>query len=298
MKNNCVLLILAAGLSTRYGSLKQLDSISKYGETLIDYAIYDVINSGFKKVIFVIREEFFESFKYVIELRWKNKIELEYVFQSMQVEYNGKIVSREKPWGTAHALLAAKKNINEPFCVINGDDFYGRESFKKIYEFLNKKISSTLYCLIGYKLENTLSKYGFVSRGLCSIDYSSMLLKKVDEKKKIYKKGNKIFCHKNQFEIELDSQIIVSMNFWGLHPDIFKIADIMFSDFLVKNIKDETSEFFLPDLVTYGINQGIYQVQVIPTSNRWFGITYKKDKQEVFDKINQLIEKKFYPEIL
>lgn len=296
--NGPVLLILAAGLSSRYGSLKQLDCIREHGEILINYAIYDVISLGFKKVIFVIREEFFESFKYMMELKWKHKIQLEYVFQSMYVEYNGKVFYRKLPWGTGHALLSAKKYINEPFCVINCDDFYGRESFKKMYEFLQTKISSSLYCLIGYKLENTLSKNGSVSRGLCNIDESSMLLKKVEEKKKIYKKGNKIFFINNKLEVELDANMMVSMNFWGFHPNIFKIADLMFSDFLSKNIKNLNKEFFLPDLVTYGINIGLYQIQVIPTSNKWFGITYKKDKTEVINKINQLIQDKSYPDIL
>lgn len=296
--SNPILLILAAGLSTRYGSLKQFDIIRKNGEILIDYAIYDIIYCGFKKVVFVIREEFLEHFKCRIESKWKNKIQLEYVFQSMKVEYKKKIILREKPWGTGHALLSAKQSINEPFCVINADDFYGRESFQKMYHFLNRKISPTLYCLIGYKLKNTLSKNGLVSRGLCSLDYRSMLLKKVDEKKKIYQKGNKIFSKENEFEIELDGKIMVSMNFWGFHPNIFKIGDIMFLDFLDKNFKNPKSEFFLPDLATYGINKGINQIEVIPTSNEWIGFTYKKDKQEAVFKINKLIDKKIYPENL
>lgn len=294
--SNPILLILAAGLSSRYGSLKQFDAIRKCGETLIDYAIYDIIKSGFKKVIFVIREEYFEKFKYIIELRWKNKIQLEYVFQSMKIEYNKKIILREKPWGTGHALLSAKKIIDEPFCVINADDFYGRASFEKMYNFLQKKISPTLYSLIGYKLKNTLSKNGSVSRGLCTLYHRSMLLKKVNEKKKIYKKGNKIFYKENECDIELNGKIIVSMNFWGFHPNIFKIADILFLKFLDKNFKNLISEFFLPDLVTYGINKGIYQVKVIPTSNKWIGVTYKKDKEEVIVKINKLIKNKIYPE--
>lgn len=298
MTNKPTLLVLAAGISSRYGSLKQLDSFGRNGETMMDYSIYDAIWSGFGKVVFVIREEFFESFKDTIEMRWKNKIQIEYAFQSIQISHEGRIVTRQKPWGTGHALLSAQTFINEPFCVVNSDDFYGRESFKKMCEFLSQKITPNLYSMVGFELKNTLSENGSVSRGVCSLDSHSML-KKVEEKTKIYRKENTIISEEETSEIvELNGKTFVSMNFWGLHPNIFQKAEIMFSDFISKNFENSKSEFFLPDLVTHGIKNKTGQVQIIPTSTKWFGVTYKEDKQEVITKIHQLIKQKKYPEKL
>lgn len=296
--NKHTLLILAAGISSRYGTLKQLDPIGKNGETIMDYSIYDAIQSGFKKIVFVIRKDFFKSFQSLVEKRWKEKIELAYAFQSIKINYNGKIINREKPWGTGHAVLSAQKLINEPFCVINADDFYGRDCFKKMHNFLTNKISQNLYCMIAFKLYNTLSEYGSVSRGICIFNSKSSMFEKVEEKEKIYKKGEKIFSKKNNLEIELDGKKLVSMNFWGLHPDIFQIGKIIFLDFLSKNFKNSNSEFFLPDLITHKITNKKAMIEVIPTSTKWFGITYKKDKQKVTSEIELLVKKKIYPKKL
>lgn len=293
--NKYTLIILAAGLATRYGSLKQLDPIGKYGETIMDYSIYDAIQSGFKKIVFIIRDDFFKSFKNRIEKRWKGKIELQYAIQSMTIKYNKKIIIRDKPWGTGHALLSAKNFINEPFCVINADDFYGRESFHKMYEFLNKNIKNNFYAMIGFELYNTLSKNGSVSRGICKLNHNKSMFKGIEEKKKIFIKSNKIISKENELEIELDKKTLVSMNFWGLNPNIFSVAEIMFAEFLDKNFKNPKSEFLLPDLLTHEINNQNRNLCVIKTSSKWFGITYKKDKKDAINQLNKLIKKKLYP---
>jgi len=291
------LLILAAGMASRYGSLKQLDGVGLNNETIMDYSIHDAIQSGFGKIVFVIREEFHESFKNAIEPKWKDKIVLEYAFQSMQISYNGSIIQREKPWGTGHAVLSAKNNINEPFCVINADDFYGRESFQKMAEFLTTKVSINHFAMVGFKLKNTLSENGYVSRGVCSVD-SNNNLNKVEEKLKIYNTTTGIVSEENEVLIPLAEDVLVSMNFWGLHPSIFQTAQIMFNDFVVENHENLKSEFFLPNLATQGITLKTGTVEVIPTNTKWFGVTYKEDKQDVIERIKALILAGEYPEKL
>src|ERR1700730_1990056 len=225
------LLILAAGMASRYGSMKQVQGFGPSGETIMDYSIYDAIKAGFKKVVFIIREEFAADFKAIFEPRLKGKIATDYVYQELTSFMNGKPVpaDRAKPWGTAHAVLCAKEKIREPFAVINADDFYGRDAFEKAYKFLRTEVRPDLYAIIGYELAKTLSEHGTVSRGVCKVDANGFLVS-IAERTKIYREGKKIVYEENEEKHEVPSDSKVSMNFWCFHQSVFGLIENWFHD--------------------------------------------------------------------
>jgi len=297
------LLILAAGMASRYGSMKQIDAFGPNGETIIDYSIYDAIKAGFGKVSFIIREEFADSFRAIFEPKLQGKIETDYVFQGTDLRKYGidKEVERAKPWGTAHAVLEAHAQINEPFCVINADDFYGYEAFDKMAKFLTTEVSDNQFSLMGYQIDKTLSDYGTVSRGVCEVDGNGNMTE-INERTKVYFKEvdgqKKVFYEEDGKETEISSNTRVSMNFWGFTPRVFEESRAMFADFVEANQHNPKSEFFIPLVADQLIKSGKATFKVIPTSEVWFGVTYKEDKPIVQKNISKLIAKGVYPEKL
>jgi UTP-glucose-1-phosphate uridylyltransferase len=293
------LLILAAGMGSRYGGIKQMDSFGPSGETIIDYSIYDAIRSGFGKVVFIIRKDFAQDFKNLFEPKLKGKIQTEYVMQELDsfTEDYQPLEPRTKPWGTAHAVLCAKDVINEPFAVINADDFYGRDAFEKAAAFLTTEVSPKKYCIIGYQLSKTLSENGTVSRGVCDVDALGNLVS-IAERTKIFPEGNKIYYIENQLQVPLPADTPVSMNFWGFDPNVFSFIQKLFIKFLKENVQNSKAEFFIPIIGDAFINEDKGEIKVIPTSSQWFGVTYKEDAPAVREDIHALIEKGEYPESL
>lgn len=293
------LLILAAGMASRYGSMKQIDGFGPNGETIIDYSIYDAIKAGFGKVIFIIKEEFADNFKSIFDEKLKGKIEVDYVYQNFDLKQFGieEEIYREKPWGTAHAILSGRKIIKEPFCVINADDFYGYDAFKKMADFLTSEINDANYAIIGYKIGKTLSDFGSVSRGVCKADEAGNLTEIV-ERTKVYKKDDAIVYEEdgNEFPLEFDTP--VSMNFWGFTPAVFKITEDLFKTFAMENKDKPKAEFFIPLIGEHLVSTQKASFKVVPTDNQWFGVTYKEDKPLVQACIDELIKNGNYPEKL
>lgn len=293
------LLILAAGMASRYGSMKQIQGFGPGGETIMDYSIFDAIRAGFKKVVFIIRKDFADDFKNIFEPKLKGKIATDYVYQDLHSYTGGFSVpaERTKPWGTAHAVLCAKEAIREPFAVINADDFYGKDAFEKAYQFLTSDVRPSLYCIIGYELKKTLSENGTVSRGVCVVDASGNLVS-IAERTKIYQDGDRITYEEDgkKFDVPFDSK--VSMNFWGFDPSVFAYTEKIFGEFLKERGTDPKSEFFIPIIGDKLIKEGKGNIRVIPTSAQWFGVTYKEDAPGVQASLNALIEKGEYPQRL
>lgn len=292
------LVILAAGMASRYGSMKQIQGFGPGGETIMDYSIYDAIRAGFGKVVFIIRRDFADDFKKIFEPKLKGKIKTEYVFQQMEDFMEGTPVpeGRTKPWGTAHAVLCAVDKVNEPFAVINADDFYGRQAFKDAADFLIKDCTESNNAIIGYSLLSTLSEHGTVNRGVCTLDEVGNLAS-ITERINIAKKGGKITCDDNLEPKELSPDTSVSMNFWCFHPSFFTYTQQVFREFLRDNINDPKAEFFIPIVADRFIHEG-GTIEVIPTVSEWFGVTYKEDAPAVEKSLNALIEKGEYPERL
>lgn len=297
------LLVLAAGMASRYGSLKQVDSFGPHGETIIDYSIYDAIRAGFGKVIFIIRKEFEDVMRQKFDAKLKGLIDVGYAFQDFDLTKFGvnKVVERTKPWGTAHAVLSAKDLIHEPFCVINADDFYGTDSFMKMGVFLKDEVTDRQMALMGFQVGNTMSDYGYVSRGVCEVSVEGQM-ESVTERTNIYYKGEdndrRIVYEENGIEYDLDAGARVSMNFWGFTPKIFEIALSMFPRFVEENGDNPKSEFFIPSVPDYMVKNGLADFKVIPTSSKWFGVTYPEDKPLVQESISKLIAEGVYPEKL
>ncbi|MCZ4225181.1 nucleotidyltransferase family protein [Pedobacter rhodius] len=293
------LLILAAGMASRYGSMKQIDGFGPNGETIIDYSIYDAIKAGFGKVVFIIKEEFVDNFKSIFEPKLNGRIETDYVFQNFDLKQFGieEEIYREKPWGTAHAILSARKVVKEPFCVINADDYYGYDAFKKMVDFLSDEASDSNFSIIGYEVGKTLSEFGAVSRGVCKVDASGNL-EEIIERTKVYPKDDKIFYEEDGEEFPLSFDTPVSMNFWGFTPAVFNITEKLFVEFALANKEKPKAEFFIPLIGENLVKTGEATFKVVPTSNKWFGVTYKEDKPYVQDSINQLVKNGTYPEKL
>jgi len=294
------LLILAAGMGSRFGGLKQVEPVGPNGEAIIDYSIYDAIRAGFGKVVFIIRESFADAFKEKFDAKLKGKIEVEYVYQELDMLPEGFKLpeGREKPWGTAHAILVAKNVIKEPFCALNADDFYGFNAYKAMAKFLTESKDSMEYSMVGYKLNNTLSEFGSVSRGICGEDKNNNLVKIV-ETLKIIKRGNEIISIENDgSETSLTGNEIASMNNWGFKPTVFEQLEKRFSQFLKTEIDKPKSEMYIPSVVFDLIDDKVATVKVLEANSPWFGVTYKEDKPFVIEKINTLIANSEYPEKL
>lgn len=296
---NATLLVLAAGMASRYGSLKQIDKFGPSGESIIDYSIYDAIKAGFTKVVFVIREEFEAGFKELFEPRLAGKIQIEYVHQKLAAFTDGFNIppERNKPWGTAHAVLCAKRVINEPFAVINGDDFYGLDAFTKAYDFLTTEAAPDLWANICYELRNTLSDYGSVSRGICDTGKNNFITSIV-EQTKVYRDNGRLVAEENGQMTVLDERTNASMNFWCFTPYVFDFSLLLFQQFLVNNLRESKSEFFIPLVGDEFVKQQKGNIKAITTAAKWFGVTYKEDKPLVQQCINELIGQGIYPSSL
>lgn len=292
------LFVLAAGMGSRYGGLKQLDGVGPSGETIMDYSIYDAINAGFGKLVFVIRKSFEEDFKEKIVKKYKHKIPVELVFQELDKLPEGFTVppNRVKPWGTNHAVMMAKDVIDEPFAVINADDFYGRESFQLLGDFLSPlHDSKNLYAMVGYRVGNTLSESGAVARGICEIDDERNLLGIVERTQVMRIDGVIKYKDENDNWIAIDENTPVSMNMWGFTPDYFDYSGDYFVDFLKEHANDITAEFFIPSLVNHLVTNKIATVKVLDTPSKWFGVTYPEDRPGVVTKLKELVDEGIYP---
>lgn len=293
------LVVLAAGMGSRYGGLKQLDPVGPSGEFILDYSVFDAIKAGFDKVIFIIRKDIEEIFKEKIGSRYEGKIKVEYVYQELNKLPNGFKVpdGRQKPWGTGHATLMVKDICKTPFSVLNADDFYGRSSFQLMADHFKKYSSEpNVYGIPAYLVGNTLSEHGSVSRGVCSV--SNGELKDVVERVHIEKKSNQIVYVENGVESPLAANTLVSMNMWGINPNFFGYLEELFTEFLKSKGNELKSEFFLPSAIDSLIRKKKISVKVYESKEVWVGVTYPEDKKEVVNSIRQKINQKVYPEDL
>jgi len=295
------LLILAAGIGSRYGGLKQLDKVGPGGEAIIDYSIYDAIQAGFGKVVFVIRKSIEADFKEFIGSKLDGKIEVEYVFQELNKLPEGIVANpdRQKPYGTGHAVLMAADVIKENFAVINADDFYGKEAYETIAQYFKELDTASMdNCMVGYNLKNTLSEHGYVSRGQCTSDANGYL-EDVVERTHIEKMENGIFFENEKgASIELDENTLVSMNFWGFTPRFFEQLNTRFTKFIQNNLNELKSEFYIPTAVNEMIEEGLGRTKVLESDAAWFGVTYQEDRPVVVESIRKLIREGKYPEHL
>lgn len=291
------LVIMAAGMASRYGSMKQIQQFGPGGETIMDYSIYDAIRAGFDKVVFIIRKDFAEEFKAIFEPKLRGKIKTEYVYQQLDA-YTGEYAmpaERKKPWGTSHAILCAQNAVDEPFAVINADDFYGKDAFQKAADFLNNDCNEKTYAIVGYQLANTLSENGSVSRGVCEVDAAGNL-KGINERLKIYREGGTMVYEEGEgSKTALAEDTKASMNFWCFHPSLFKFLEEEFKTFLQQQGTDPKAEFLIPLTADKMMKQGLIQIKVLPTSAQWFGVTYKEDAPVVTASIKKLVDEKAYP---
>ena len=290
------LLVLAAGMGTRYGGNKQLDEVGPSGETIIDYSIYDAIRAGFGKIVFVIRRDIEEQVKERFVKKLKGKIEVDYVFQEITNLPDGIKVNpeRQKPWGTSHAILVTASKIKEPFGVINADDYYGVESFKTLHDFLVNDKDPNCYCIVGYKLKNTLSDHGHVNRGVCGV--ANGLLKDIVETRQIEKTGDgaKVVSADGSVQ-KFTGEEVVSMNLWGFKPSCYDFLGSEFRNFINRSGNDLKAELDIPTSVDKFVKNGEITIKILMSNERWFGVTYREDKPFVVDSINKMISKGVYP---
>ncbi|MDX9812218.1 MAG: NTP transferase domain-containing protein [Bacteroidales bacterium] len=291
------LLVLAAGMGSRYGGNKQLDEVGPSGETIIDYSIYDAIRAGFGKIVFVIRRDIEEQVRERFYERLNGRIEVDYVFQEITNLPEGVNVSpeRQKPWGTSHAILVTKEKIKEPFGVINADDYYGVESFKILRDFLVNDQDPNNYCIVGYKLGNTLSEHGHVNRGVCKAD-SEGLLVNIVETRQIEKTGDGAKAPGENGEIlHFTGDEIVSMNLWGFKPSCYDFLGQEFKAFINEKGMDPKSELDIPTSVDKFVKNGEITIKILMSNERWFGVTYREDKPFVVESIKKMVRKGIYP---
>ena len=291
------LVILAAGLGSRYGSLKQIEPIGPGGEAIIDYSVFDAIRAGFGKVVFVIKKDIESDFRESLLKRFEDRVETSYVFQELDMLPEGYSLQtqRKKPWGTAHAILAAEETITTPFAAINADDFYSLEAFTEMQRFLSTEAKGRDYSMIGYKLKNTLSRHGTVSRGVCKKDENNYLVS-VSELTKIHRKDSQIIYYDNYDEPhKLPEDSVVSMNMWGFTPEIFRQIRERFTNFLDQKIDDPKAEYYISELTDHLIHDNEAKVKVLDCDASWFGITYREDRDFVRNSILEKIDKGIYP---
>ena len=291
--NNITLLVMAAGMGSRYGGLKQLDAVGPNGETIIDYSVFDAIEAGFNKVVFIIRREFVNEFKAKITDKYSGKIQVQFAFQDIHDLPNGFKCpeGREKPWGTGQAILSAATLIQEPFAAINGDDFYSRESFKVVADYY--KNGGNEFSMVAFRLNNTLSIFGGVTRGLCTVNDGK--LETVVETDNLQQTDEGVSSDR---DIPLDGSEPVSMNMWGFTPILFDYLSEKFDEFLQKEKTELKSEFLIPNVINDLIQTDRESVHVLRSDSSWFGITYKEDKLYVVDEIQKLIDEGVYPQEL
>lgn len=300
MNKDLTLLIMAAGMGSRFGGLKQMEPFGPNGEFLIDYSIFDAIRNGFNKVVFIIKEENYEAFKETVGKRVENHIKVEYAFQKQESvpSFVNIPETRVKPWGTAHAILSAKDLINEPFAVINADDFYGEDAYKVVADYLRKKHDTNSYSIVGYLVENTLTENGSVKRGICNIknnEFDSLIESSIE------KVNEEIIATPldTQDSFKVENNTLVSMNMLGFNKSIFEYIEKNMDIFFKENENNlEKCEYLIPDVLTKAKEENYAKIDIIETKAKWMGVTYKDDKQEVVDKLNKLIEEKVYPENL
>ena len=292
------LVILAAGMASRYGSMKQVEGFGPAGETIMDYSIFDAIRAGFGKVVFIIRKEFADNLKGIFEPKLKGRIETAYVYQELNYFTDEFTIpaERTKPWGTAHAVLCAQDAVKEPFAVINADDFYGHNAFENAAAFLKVGCTEKNYAIVGYDLVRTLSDHGTVNRGVCGLDHDGNLAT-ITERINIARKGDTIICEDGLEPKELSVKTTVSMNFWCFDTSFFSYTQNLFGSFLANHGKELKSEFFIPIVADQFIKEG-GKIEVIPTTSLWFGVTYKEDAPFVQQSLQQLIANGEYPDSL
>ena len=302
--NTPVLVILAAGMGSRYGGLKQIDPVDEQGNKIIDFSLYDALRAGFKKAVFVIKKENLEDFKSCIGDRVRDRIEVEYVFQDTSMLPDGFAVpeTRVKPWGTAHAALCAGEAVNSPFAVINSDDFYGREAFAKIYDFLSNTSDDDKYryAMVGFALKNTLTENGSVSRGICTVNEAGELTDIVERTKIIKTPEGAAYTENGRDYIPISGDSIVSMNFWGYSESFLKEAQRQFREFLENEVPKNPlkAEFYLPSVVDRLLKEDRAGVRVLKSEDKWFGVTYREDKPLVVESVKRLKKEGVYPDIL
>ena len=291
MSGNATLVVMAAGMGSRFGGLKQMEPISEDGRVILDFSVYDAKKAGFTKVVFVIKEAIAEDFINIVGKRIEKIIDVEYVYQETYKLPEGFVCpeTREKPWGTAHAILCCKDAVHEPFAVVNADDYYGRSAFEKIYKELTS--GSDDYCMVAFRLINTITENGTVARGVCVT--KDGYLESITERTKINSE-----CQYTEDGGEtwtaLTPDTLVSMNLWGFKPDIFRFIETGFVEFLKENLNEPKKEFFLPSVVTELINSGTKKIAVLPAEDKWYGVTYKEDKPVVVSAIAEMISKGYY----
>lgn len=290
MAKDITLVVMAAGMGSRFGGLKQIEPIGPNGEVLLDFSVYDAVKAGFTKVVFVIKHAIEADFKEMVGKRIAKRVKVEYVFQENDLLPQGFTCpeDRQKPWGTAHAVLCCKNTVKEPFAVVNADDYYGRSAFCKIAKFLQQDPDD--YCMVGFRLVNTLTENGYVSRGVCETENGK--LKTVTERTKI------LDCKYTEDDgatwTALPPETIVSMNLWGFNTDIFEYIEDGFKNFLKEKINEPKSEYYLPSVVSELIEKGEKQVQMLVAEDKWYGVTYKEDKPMVVNAIAKMIENDLY----
>ncbi|MEY4905100.1 MAG: hypothetical protein RLZZ292_2915 [Bacteroidota bacterium] len=296
------LLILAAGMGSRYGGIKQIDGVGPNGEIIIEYSVYDAIRAGFGKVVFVIRKAIEADFKAIFEGKFDHLIKVEYVFQETENETQNLVsqpLTRTKPWGTGHAILMASKVIHEPFVAINADDFYGYDAFRLMADFLKKDCTPQHFCMVGYTLQNTLSENGTVSRGVCRVNDAGHLTSVVEHLGiERLENNNVIFVNEQNKQEDLDENAVVSMNYWGFHPTIFDALRTQFQDFARKNWDNPKAEFYIPTVVSTLINAKKADVTVLTSSGQWYGVTYREDRATVQTAFTKMLDEKVYPQSL
>ena len=290
------LLVLAAGMGSRYGGLKQLDGVGPKEETIMEFSIYDAIKAGFGKVVFVIRKSFEDAFRERFGNRFEGKIDIAYAFQDININMPGikDMPERTKPWGTAHAVLSAKEHINEPFAVTNADDYYGTEAYQLVADFLRNEAAPDHYAMIGYILSNTISDHGEVNRGVCNTNAAGHLVGMTERKGVGRKKNGHIYFTEDGKRHALPKSTLVSMNLFGFHHTLFNELESGFEKFVKENYKDPKSEYFIPLIVNRLINEGKIKMSVIPTKETWYGVTYQADRPTVVAALQRLTDEGHY----